>query len=482
MANPSHRIAQAFSAPCLTYGSFSFLTPEFLVFPNMTTCALDVVPLRHFRSPAAAAPPPSSGTSANRREPTPLNEDGTPTERDLALPRLYIAFSLGLPSLAPGVQIVYMSCRAEPNPMGALKPQSSLSHAEQNFERCKTSSNPSDSFAPDPNGAILVCNMTVQGGAVGWEALAFVVSRPTLLNYCQVFRRLISRKVTPMTPMETGPNRDIEMTPESPEAAASILALPQLRADDEDSDEPPALLDDSDEELEPPPAIGGILLDISDLDDAAFNEIPPLLLGSNSGEDLGPYLTPEQQIMNEILMGPMPWSAWGVRAAHWFRFDARWITTNHGARCVQISDGPHQPFRVLDFNPVRLRSIRRTLDRLQAQDPARWADDDSGSWLGEPQLPFVSDGLDHEPIAFLLDKDDVPISRHFGTLQPGERRVVFYAPELLSQAFAQGSVASGFPYVEVASNELLSGEDVLMEANCIIGLEVIPALYRHCFV
>src|SRR6266540_6515196 len=86
MFTPAHHHHQSFSAPHQTYSGLLFLAEDLILLPNSASATFDM-----FRIPS----------------------------RPIAHPLTPI-FSLNLPSLAHGVEIDRITCRAEPNPIPDL--------------------------------------------------------------------------------------------------------------------------------------------------------------------------------------------------------------------------------------------------------------------------------------------------------------------------------------------------------------------------
>ncbi|KAI0937664.1 hypothetical protein AcV7_003637 [Taiwanofungus camphoratus] len=121
------------------YNSFTFLSPDAIVLPNLTENTLELCPL-------TGASPHSDGTS-----PVPLAT----------------ACSLALPQLTFGSTLLQMWCRSEPNPV---------------CETTRFTDRDQAPFRPDPADAIMIFNPFMQDWQHQLHSYSLIVHRSTLLK------------------------------------------------------------------------------------------------------------------------------------------------------------------------------------------------------------------------------------------------------------------------------------------------------------
>lgn len=220
--------------------------------------------------------------------------------------------SLALPQLAESRAVGGISCRAEPNPIGA---SSYLYKKKEARERAAAVSNgpeeedmfPKRGYLASAEEAICIFALRVLGVQLGnfqfGHTFTFVVHRNAIVDVVHAFERARAGE------------------------AAVAAAASQLQT-------------------------------AMDLDAGSPSAVPTAL--SSSDDTSATTTAPTSSSPPRI-----PWPEWGPPITRWFNSDSiptRWITTTAGQRCVLIADSAPDtgfPYVVLDFNAESVRRMKR---------------------------------------------------------------------------------------------------------------------------
>jgi hypothetical protein len=455
------------------YSSFVFLSEDVIAVPRQKPFAIEL-----FRLPPTWNIPPPPGCAPAALE---------------------VTRTLLLPDTAANIWVVHFSCRSEPNP-----------HTSRKFGRGRT-----EHFSPNPDEAVVLFHALVrkilmpfiwgEGGS-----LSFIAHRAALLSFVDT-ETWKSNSQTPPTLATGVPTNEEDDTP--PLAELSDPDSPMLNIDS-------ALPD---------------LASISTTSSEDEND-----LHRNTRADS--YELKYSRIV--------PWSAWGQRVTRWFSTEdvpTSWITTSCGARFIITSnsdeDAPSE-IDVYDFSRNRVQKALRAVhhvaeegERAQQrksafhtggdvetrietwiQDgihpvtpddspmPGSWATGNASPTLNPPPLVDLEEDFDAwddesgtEDLMYLraggwsseewsLDEHDRVLRPCNEPQQPGEIRLVLGdlpLPRSLAKFFEE-EVVSGLPYIVVTKALERNYSSVLMEENCLVGLNVsylaariIPAQRAH---
>ncbi|KAF8961935.1 hypothetical protein BDZ97DRAFT_1826703, partial [Flammula alnicola] len=306
-------VKTSFAVPYKTYSGLVFLTEDIILLPNTQTNALDI-----FRIPSK----PSLDSNSH-------------------LPVL----SLSLPTLAEGRTVGGISCRSEPNPIGA---SSYLDKKKEARERLNAQGQgeeeedlfPKRGYLASAEQAICIFAVRILGVQLGnfqfGHTFTFVAHRSALVNVLEQYEKEQEEK-------REERKEEKERKREQEETAAG------------------ARMDD-----------GGLGADSIPRKNGQSAGAPSS--SSAPGSNAYPDADADANAPSSPSPPRIPWASWGPEITRWFNSDSiptRWITTTAGQRCVLIADSAPDtgfPYVVLDFNPENVRRMKGWLKARKAKE------------------------------------------------------------------------------------------------------------------